>query len=106
MPQFPIMGFYEERPPRHGHRTPSELAEDEILSAVHGDYCGMPADLKETGPIGTECLRSTHVALLPWADAHPLTSTSVKQPRGSAGSAPTPIESLARAKKPKEQSEP
>ena len=24
------MGFYEEHPPRHGHRTPSELAEDEM----------------------------------------------------------------------------
>ena len=95
------MGFYEERPPRHGHRTPSELAEDEILSAVHGDYCGMPADLEETGPTtGTECPRLTHVALLPWADAHPLGSTPVNQPRGSAGGAPTTIESLAWAKKP------
>ncbi|HEX9128650.1 MAG TPA: hypothetical protein VF850_05755 [Gemmatimonadaceae bacterium] len=45
------MGFYEERPPRHGHRTPSELAEDEMLSAVHGDFCGMP-EAPETKPIG------------------------------------------------------
>ena len=29
---FSAMGFYEERPPRHGHRTPSELAEDAVLS--------------------------------------------------------------------------
>jgi hypothetical protein len=66
------MGFYEDRPPRHGHRTPSELAEDEILSALHGDYCGMPARPEQTGPTShRECLQSTGVALLPWADAHP-----------------------------------
>jgi hypothetical protein len=66
------MGFYEDRPPRHGHRSPSELAEDEILSALHGDYCGMPACPEQTGPTSrSECLHSTGVALLPWADAHP-----------------------------------
>ena len=65
------MGFYEERPPRHGHRTPSELAEDEILSAVHGDFCGMP-EAPETKPIGgLACVPIAHLALLPWADAHP-----------------------------------
>jgi hypothetical protein len=96
------MGYYEDRPPRHGHRTPSELAEDEILSALHGDYCGMPARPDETGPTSrSECLRSTGVALLPWADAHPLTSTSVKRTRASAGGVPTPIESVSRTKRPK-----
>lgn len=103
---FPYMGFYEERPPRHGHRTPSELAEDEILSALHGDFCAMPAPFEETGPTSkTECVCSTSVALLPWADAHPFTSTSVMQPRGSAGSAPTPTKGFARTKKPEEHSE-
>jgi len=64
----------------------------------------MPADLEETGPTtATECVRLTSVALLPWADAHPFASTSVKQPRGDAGSAPTPTEGAARTKKPKEQ---
>ena len=93
------MGFYEERPPRHGHRTPSELAEDEILSALHGDFCEMPVALEETGPTtGTKLVRLTSFALLPWADAHPFTATSVKQPRGRAGSAPTPIEKSARTK--------
>ena len=70
---FGFMGYYEDRPPRHGHRTPSELAEDEILSALRGDFCGMPARLEQTGPTSqSECLRSTRVALLPWDDAHPL----------------------------------
>jgi len=91
------MGFYEERPPRHGHRTPSELAEDEKLSALHGDFCGMPEALEEPRPTtDTECVRLAHVALLPWADAHPFTATLVKQPRGSVSSAPAPTENLAR----------
>jgi hypothetical protein len=72
------MGYYEEQLPRHGHRTPSELAEDEILSALRGDFCGMPARPEQTGPTSRgECLRSTSVAVLPWADAHPLTAVSV-----------------------------
>lgn len=79
-----IMGYYADRPPRHGHRTPSELAEDEILSALSGDFCGMPASVEQTGPTtGTESVRLTRVALLPWADAHPFTSTSGNQPRRS-----------------------
>jgi hypothetical protein len=28
--------------PRHGHRTPAELAEDEIIAAMRGDGCGVP----------------------------------------------------------------
>ena len=97
------MGYYEDRPPRHGHRTPSELAEDEILSALHGDYCAMPALPEQTGPTSrSECLVSTGVALLPWADAHPLTSPSVKQPPRSDGSATAPTESPTRTKKPNE----
>jgi len=73
------MGFYEERPPRHGHRTPSELAEDEMLSAVHGDFCGMP-EAPEKKPIGgLACVPIAHVALLPWADAHPFGAISAKQ---------------------------
>ena len=44
------MGYYEEQPPRHGHRTPSELAEDEILSALRGDFCGMPARAEQIAP--------------------------------------------------------
>lgn len=68
-----IMGFYEERPPRHGHRTPAELAEDETLCAIHGNFCGMPATFDETGPTtDTGCTRSTEVAIVPWGGA-PLT---------------------------------
>lgn len=82
------MGHYDERPPRHGHRTPSELAEDEILAAVHGDYCGMPASFDDTGPTtDTGCTRSTEVALVPWADAHPDTMTGVTQPMRSSSNA-------------------
>lgn len=79
------MGYYEEGPPRHGHRIPSELAEDEILAAVHGDYCGMPASFDDAGPTtDTDRTRSTKVALVPWADAHPHTMTGVGQPMRSS----------------------
>jgi hypothetical protein len=27
------MGYYDNGPPRHAHRTPAELAEDEIIAA-------------------------------------------------------------------------
>jgi len=33
------MEYYTDRPPRHAHRTPSELAEDEIFAALRGDVC-------------------------------------------------------------------
>jgi len=39
---LPIMGYYEERPPRHGHRTPADLAEDERLSALYQEDCREP----------------------------------------------------------------
>jgi hypothetical protein len=67
------MGFYEEQPPRHGHRNPSELAEDEMLSSIHGDFCGMPEAVEAT--VSAACAERSclaHFALLPWADAHPL----------------------------------
>jgi hypothetical protein len=73
------MGYYEERPPRHGHRNPSELAEDEMLSSIHGDFCGMPEAVDATvlaADAERACL--THFALLPWDDAHPLISTLAK----------------------------
>ena len=69
------MGFYEEQPPRHGHRTPSELAEDEALSALRGDFCGMPEAPERPCRTGAACVPKLHVALLSWADAHPLTAT-------------------------------
>jgi len=31
------MGFQEDHPPRHAHRTPADLAEDEALEALHGN---------------------------------------------------------------------
>ena len=99
------MGFYEERPPRHGHRNPSELAEDEMLSSLHGDFCGMPEAVDATllaADAERACL--THFALLPWDDAHPLISTLVelrqRRPRS------TPTERLARTKKSRENIEP
>jgi len=93
--QLPVMGFYDEQPPRHGHRNPSELAEDEMLSAVHGDFCGMPEAPEQPRSTGeTICVPISPVALLPWADAHPFTATPVKQPYGGAAVA------AARARKP------
>ncbi len=95
------MGYSEDSPPRHGHRSPSELAEDEILAAIHGDV-RMPGRIEETGPTGTECLRHTNVALLPWADAHPLALEPPERSRESEGTAPTPTGSFS-GTKPKEQ---
>ncbi len=73
------MGYYEDSHPRHGHRTPAELAEDEILDALHGKVC-VPGHTEETGPAGTESVRHTDTALLPWADAHPLEGAAVAPP--------------------------
>ena len=36
------MNFYEGDPPRHGHRSPAELADDELVSSLRGDFCAMP----------------------------------------------------------------
>jgi hypothetical protein len=30
------MGYYDDRGPTHAHRTPAELAEDEIIAALRG----------------------------------------------------------------------
>jgi hypothetical protein len=79
------MGFYQERPPRHGHRTPSELAEDEFLSAAYGDFCGMPEAPEKTPIGGTARVPILHVAVLPWADAHPFGAISRKQFHGLSG---------------------
>ena len=35
-------------PPRHAHRSPAELAEDEILAALRGDLRSMPEEFRET----------------------------------------------------------
>jgi hypothetical protein len=43
------MGYYVDGPPRHSHRTPSELAEDEVFSGMHGNV-RMPASMEETEP--------------------------------------------------------
>jgi nucleotide-binding universal stress UspA family protein len=96
------MGYYEDRPPRHGHRTPSELAEDEILEALHGNVC-MPGRIEETGPIGTESVRHTHVALLPWADAHPLAGAPAASAPDTKPASSAPTKASSAAKKPKEQ---
>jgi nucleotide-binding universal stress UspA family protein len=94
------MGYYEEGPPRHGHRTPTELAEDEMLAAMHGHIC-MPAT-EQTGPPGVESLRHEHLALISWADAHPLESKpSGKQADGKISYA-TPTKASPRSRKPKE----
>jgi nucleotide-binding universal stress UspA family protein len=95
------MGYYEETPPRHGHRTPSELAEDELLGALHGNVC-VPGHTRDTGPTATESVRDSHLAMLPWADAHPFESARVKRPPPSQTPAPTPTQASWRTKKPRE----
>ncbi|HEY6088810.1 MAG TPA: universal stress protein, partial [Gemmatimonadaceae bacterium] len=96
------MGYYGDSHPRHGHRTPAELAEDEILEALHGNVC-VPGHTEETGPSGTESVRHTHVALLPWADAHPLTGASVAPPLADKRTPPTPTEAASPPPKPKQR---
>ena len=44
------MGFFEDYHPRHGHRTPSELAEDEILEALYGNVCA-PGHVEQTATV-------------------------------------------------------
>jgi hypothetical protein len=34
--------------PRHGHRTPAELAEDEVLAALRDDGCEFPWNHRRT----------------------------------------------------------
>ena len=34
------MGYYADGPPRHSHRSPAEIAEDDIAAALRGDFCG------------------------------------------------------------------
>ncbi len=98
------MGYYDDDHPRHGHRTPTELTEDELLSALHGKFCGMPASFDETGPVGIESTRSMRVSLLPWADSHPLESVAAKKPRDAVAGAPVERSAgLDRANKRKER---
>jgi hypothetical protein len=92
------MGYYEGAPPRHGHRTPSELAEDELIAALYGNVC-IPRDIRDTG---TECVRHGHVAVLPWADAHPFESALAKRRPLTEFTTPTPTGTSSRTKKPKE----
>lgn len=65
------MELYPNGHPRHSHRSPAELAEDERIEALHGVVCAPPATA-EAGPPTTESVLHTQMAVLPWADAHPL----------------------------------
>jgi len=51
------MGYYEEKPPRHGHRTPADLAEDEMMAPLESHVHG-PSSGYETGP----AIRSAHAS--------------------------------------------
>jgi nucleotide-binding universal stress UspA family protein len=96
------MGYYEDSHPRHGHRTPAELAEDEILEALHGNVC-VPGHTEDTGPAGTESVRHTNTELLPWADAHPLEGSPVSPPPVGKRTPPGPPEAAPPPTKPKER---
>jgi hypothetical protein len=75
---FRFMGYYGDELPRHGHRSPSELAEDEMISSLHGNVC-MPSSAEQIGPPGVECVRHTRMSVVPWADAHPLENARAMQ---------------------------
>jgi hypothetical protein len=73
---FETMGFYEGGPPRHGHRSPSELAEEQWNWVLRGTYCDLPEIPEEPQPTRKDiCVRSMKVALVPLAD-HPVTRRS------------------------------
>jgi len=63
------MGYYADGPPRHSHRSPAEIAEDEILAALRGDFCGVltPADACEPHLYEPRVI-PRRLALVPWAD--------------------------------------
>ncbi len=44
------MGYYEGGPPRHGHRQPSEIAEDERLNALYSERCHPDRELIKEAP--------------------------------------------------------
>ena len=33
------MGYYDDGRPPHSHRTPAEIADDEVLEALRGNVC-------------------------------------------------------------------
>ena len=58
--QLAAVGFYEDHPPPHGHRSPVDLAEDEELEALHGNVCAPGhAELTPTSAPPTDASRST-----------------------------------------------
>jgi nucleotide-binding universal stress UspA family protein len=58
--QLAAMGFYEDHPPPHGHRSPADLAEDEVQEALHGNVCAPGhAELTPTSAPPTDASRST-----------------------------------------------
>ncbi len=63
------MGYYEGGPPRHGHRQPSEIAEDERLSALYSDRCHPDGDFTKKAPYGkTAGFAQRKFALVRWTD--------------------------------------
>lgn len=52
-----------------------------MISALHGDYCGILACPEPAGATSrSECPHPTGVALLPWTDAHPLAHAPSPRP--------------------------
>jgi len=41
------MGYYADQPLRHSHRSPAEIAEDDIAAALRGDFCGVMASASD-----------------------------------------------------------
>lgn len=66
------MGYYSDGPPRHSHRSPAEIADDEILAALRGDYCGVLTQLDDKAPprFTERCVNPIprRLALVRWAD--------------------------------------
>lgn len=72
------MGYYDDRPPPHGHRTPSELADEEILAALHGNAC-MPEHVEESAPTASP-RAATSQTKGPKEQKRPMTTQTTQTP--------------------------
>lgn len=70
---------FDESAPRHGHRTPAELAEDEFIEALRGDASRIRF-VQRLGPDRHEVVTLHSSRLFParMADCAPLTANGPK----------------------------
>lgn len=67
-PHFEAMEYYPDGHPRHSHRTPGEIAEDEKLAAFRGEFCGVLQPAVDQTPLVNPCLVPRQRALVRMLD--------------------------------------